>query len=120
VSQETEAVEALRARSRRAFAQANRSDDFDRIASTLADELGEAARQLDSDIRTTTLWGSAGATASGLLSLGVGATTGVVGGLLSIGIAAASSLPVIGQLRQQRRQPAYALVMAKRDAEQSV
>jgi hypothetical protein len=120
VSQETEAVEALRARSRRAFAQANRSGDFDRVASTLADELGEAARQLNSDIRTTTLWGSAGATGSGLLSLGVGATTGVVGGLLSMGIAAASSLPVIGQLRQQRRQPAYALVMAKRDAEQSV
>jgi len=118
ISQEAEAVEALRARSRRAFAHANQSQDFDRVASALADELGEAARQLGSDIRTTKLWGSAGATASSLLSVGVGVTTGVVGGLLSAGIAAASSLPVIGQLREQHRRPAYALVMAKRDAEQ--
>lgn len=113
ISQQDEAVEALRARSRRAFAHA-RSDDFDRVAAELADELAEAAHELDAEIRTARRWALAGPGAFSALSLGLGATTGVVGGLLAVAGAVGTSLPVIGQLRQQRRRPGYAFVMAKR------
>ncbi len=113
ISQQDEAVEALRARSRRAFAHA-RGGDFDRVAAELADELTEAAHGLEAEIRTARRWALAGPGAFSALSIGLGATTGVVGGLLAVASAVGTSLPAIGQLRQQRRRPAYAFVMAKR------
>jgi hypothetical protein len=113
VASEDSAVEALRARTRRAFDRAH-GGDLASAADSLAGELDEAARQLEQDMRTTRSWSLLRPAPFMALSIGLGATTGPVGALGALAGAIGSALPAVGQMREQRRRPAYALVMAKR------
>jgi hypothetical protein len=113
VASEDAAVEALRARTRRAFDRAG-GGDLPASAHSLIAELDEAARQLEKDIRTTRSWSLLRPAPFMALSVALGATTGPVGAVAALAGAVGSALPAVGQLREQRRRPAYALVMAKR------
>jgi hypothetical protein len=115
IAQEDPAVEALRLRARRAFTHA-KNDDLDRTAAELADELSEAARDLEDEIRSAKLWGLVRSAPFSAVSVGLGATTGVVSGLAGVAAGIGSALPAVGQLQRAKRKPAYALVLAKRSA----
>jgi hypothetical protein len=114
IASQDDAVEALRARTRRAFDRV-RGDQFASAAESLAGELDEAARELEHEIRTTRSWALVRPTPFLALSVALGATTGPVGALSALAGVVGSTLPVAGQLRAQRRHPAFALVMAKRE-----
>jgi len=113
VASEDDGVEALRARTRRTFDRA-RYGDLSAAAGDLVGELDEAARELEHDIRTARHWSLLRPAPFLALSVGLGATTGPIGAIGALAGAVGSVIPAIGQLREQRRRPAYALVMAKR------
>jgi SEC-C motif len=113
VASEDAAVEALRAHTRRALDRA-RGGDLAVAAEDVAGELDNAARELEHEIRTTRSWALMRPAPFLAVTVGLGATTGPVGAIGALAGAVGSVLPAIGQLREQRRRPAYALVMAKR------
>jgi hypothetical protein len=116
IAAEDDAVEALRARARRAFGRAG-GGDLATVAESLAGELEEAARQLEGEMRNTRSWALLRPAPLLALSVGLGVTIGPVGAISALAGAVAATLPAVGGIRQQRKHPAYALVMAKRGNE---
>jgi hypothetical protein len=66
------------------------------------------------EMRTARRWSLFGPTPFLALSVALGVTTWPVGAIGAPAGVVGSVLPAVGQLREQRRRPAYALVMAKR------
>lgn len=120
IAAEDESVAALRSTVRRAFAKA-RGDTAELVAtaSELSEDLDEQTYRLQRQIRTDRAWRLA-------VPGGVSAASLIIGGALAgpPGAAAAGSLtalaglaPYVADRRERREQPAYALLLARRESE---